>query len=40
VVDGGVKVIETCHADGSREVKRGREAWTKGPGGRVTSCGG
>jgi hypothetical protein len=29
--------VETCHADGPGVVKGGREAWTKGPGGRVTS---
>jgi hypothetical protein len=32
--------VETCRADGSGAVKGGREAWTKGPGGRVTSRGG
>jgi hypothetical protein len=31
---------ETCHADGPGAVKGGREAWTEGPGGRVTSHGG
>jgi hypothetical protein len=32
--------VETCRADRPRVVKGGREAWTEGPGGRVTSCGG
>jgi hypothetical protein len=32
--------VGTCHADGPGAVKDGREAWTEGPGGRVTSCGG
>jgi hypothetical protein len=32
--------VGTCRADGPRAVKNGREAWTKGLGGRVTSCGG
>jgi hypothetical protein len=32
--------VETCRADGPRAVKGGREAWTKGPGGWVTSRGG
>jgi hypothetical protein len=32
--------VGTCRADGPRVVKGGREAWTEGPGGRVTSCGG
>jgi hypothetical protein len=31
---------ETCRADGPGAVKGGREAWTEGPGGRVTSRGG
>jgi hypothetical protein len=29
-----------CRADGPGAVKGEREAWTEGPGGRVTSCGG
>jgi hypothetical protein len=29
--------VETCRADGPGVVKSGREAWTEGPGGRVTS---
>ena len=29
--------VETCRADGSGAVKDGREAWTEGPGGWVTS---
>jgi len=29
--------VETCRADGPRAVKGGREAWTDGQGGRVTS---
>ena len=29
--------VETCRADGPGAVKGGREAWTDGPGGRVTS---
>jgi hypothetical protein len=32
--------VGTCRADGPGAVKGGREAWTKGPGGRVTSHGG
>jgi hypothetical protein len=32
--------VETCRADGPGVVKGGREAWTEGPGGRVTSRGG
>jgi hypothetical protein len=32
--------VETCHADGPGVVKGGCEAWTEGPGGRVTSHGG
>ena len=32
--------VETCRADGPGAVKDGREAWTEGLGGRVTSCGG
>jgi hypothetical protein len=32
--------VETCHADGPRVVKGRHEAWTEGPGGRVTSRGG
>jgi hypothetical protein len=32
--------VGTCRADGPRAVKDGREAWTEGPGGRVTSHGG
>jgi hypothetical protein len=32
--------VGTCHADGPGVVKGGREAWTEGPGGRVTSRGG
>jgi len=32
--------VETCRADGLGAVKGEREAWTKGPGGLVTSCGG
>jgi hypothetical protein len=32
--------VETCRADGLRAVKDGREAWTEGPRGRVTSHGG
>ena len=32
--------VGTCRADGPGAVKEGREAWTKGPGGRVTSRGG
>jgi hypothetical protein len=32
--------VGTCHADGLGAVKDGREAWTEGPGGRVTSCSG
>jgi len=32
--------VGTCHADGPRAVKDGREAWTDGLGGRVTSHGG
>jgi hypothetical protein len=29
--------VETCRADGPGVVKGRREAWTEGPGGRVTS---
>ena len=29
--------VETCRADVPRAVKDRREAWTDGPGGRVTS---
>jgi hypothetical protein len=32
--------VETCRADGPGAVKGVREAWTEGPGGRVTSHGG
>jgi hypothetical protein len=32
--------VGTCRADGLGAVKGGREAWTEGPGGRVTSRGG
>jgi hypothetical protein len=32
--------VGTCHADGPGAVKGGREAWTEGPEGRVTSRGG
>ena len=32
--------VGTHRADGREAVKDGREAWTEGPGGRVTSCGG
>jgi hypothetical protein len=32
--------VETCRADGPGAVKGGREAWTEGPRGRVTSRGG
>ena len=32
--------VGTCRADGPRAVKDGREAWTEGQGGRVTSHGG
>jgi hypothetical protein len=32
--------VGTCRADGPVVVKDGREAWTKGPGGQVTSRGG
>ena len=32
--------VETSRADGPGAVKGGREAWTEGPGGRVTSHGG
>jgi hypothetical protein len=32
--------VETCHADGPGVVKDGRETWTEGPGGWVTSYGG
>ena len=28
--------VEMCRADGPGAVKGGREAWTDGPGGRVT----
>ena len=40
VVDGEVKEVGTCRADGPGAVKDGREAWTEGPGGQVTSHGG
>jgi len=29
--------VETCCVDGPGAVKGGREAWTDGPGGRMTS---
>ena len=29
--------VEMCRADGPRVVKDGHEAWTDGPGGRMTS---
>jgi hypothetical protein len=32
--------VGTCRVDGPRAVKGGREAWTEGPEGRVTSRGG
>jgi len=32
--------VGTYRADGPGVVKNGREAWTEGPGGRVTSRGG
>jgi hypothetical protein len=32
--------VGTCRANGLGAVKDGREAWTEGPGGRVTSRGG
>jgi hypothetical protein len=32
--------VGTCHADGPGAVKGGCEAWTEGPGGRVTNRGG
>jgi hypothetical protein len=32
--------VEMCRADGPGVVKGRREAWTKGPGGQVTSHGG
>ena len=32
--------VGTCRADGLGAVKDGGEAWTEGPGGRVTSRGG
>jgi hypothetical protein len=32
--------VGTCHADRPGAVKDGREPWTEGPGGRVTSRGG
>jgi hypothetical protein len=32
--------VGTCRADGPEAVKGEREAWTEGPGGRVTSHGG
>jgi hypothetical protein len=32
--------VETCGVDGPEVVKGGREAWTEGPGGQVTSRGG
>ena len=40
VVDGEVKVKEDVPADVPGAVKDGREAWTEGPRGRVTSRGG
>jgi hypothetical protein len=36
----GEDQVETCRADRVGAVKGGREAWTEGPGGRVTSRGG
>jgi len=40
VVDGkGEGQVGTCHADGLGAVKDEHEAWTEGPGGRVTSRG-
>ena len=36
----GESQVGTCHADGLGVVKDGREAWTEGPRGRVTSRGG
>jgi hypothetical protein len=42
--DGGQRRAEgqvgTCRVDGPGAVKGRREAWTEGPGGRVTSRGG
>ena len=32
--------VGTCHADELKALKDGREAWTEGLGGRVTSHGG
>ena len=32
--------VETCRTDGLGVMNDGREAWTEGPGGRVTSRGG
>jgi hypothetical protein len=32
--------VGTYRADGPRVIKDGHEAWTEGPGGRVTSRGG
>ena len=40
VVDGEEGQVGTCRADGLGVVKDEREAWTEGPGGRVTSHGG
>jgi hypothetical protein len=37
---GGEGQVEMCRADRPRAVKGGREAWTEGPGGQVTSRGG
>jgi hypothetical protein len=37
---GGGGQIETCRADGLEAVKDGREAYTEGLGGQVTSHGG
>ena len=36
----GESQVETCRADGLGAVMDGRDAWTEGPGGRVTSRGG
>jgi hypothetical protein len=36
----GESQVEMCRADGPGVVKGGREAWTEGPRGRVTSRGG
>ena len=32
--------VGTCHANGLGVVKDRHEAWTEGPGGQVTGCGG